>query len=80
MGRIDVLVDAANQDLKTYTTVAGPSASIVQDRPDYSNLDTAAVGIFASTRKEHFKGLQLSGTSMDHLIQGDLTSGLKFVY
>ncbi len=79
MSRIDLLVNGMNQELKTYTTVAGPNASIVQDRPDYSNLDTAAIGIFASTRMAHFKGLSLSGSSMDHLIQGNITNDLKFV-
>jgi hypothetical protein len=79
MDRIDLLVTAADQELRTYTSVAGPSSSIVQERPDYTNLDTAAVGIFASTRKVQLKGLSLSGTSMDQLIEGDITGPLNFV-
>ncbi len=80
MNRIDILYRGANQALKTYKTVAGPSASIVQNRPDYTNLDTAAVGIFASAGHYHFKGLSLSNTSMDELVQGDITGHLKFSY
>lgn len=78
MKGVDLLFETANRELKTYKTVAGPNSSIVQHRPDYSNLDTAAVGIFASARHRHFRGLKISDNSLDQLIQGDITSHLKF--
>lgn len=71
---------AASQELNTYTSVSGPSSSIVQHRPDYTNLDSAAVGIFGSVRNRRFKGLSISDNSMDELIEGDITADLKFAY
>lgn len=80
MNGLELLFRAADQEMKTYTTVAGPSASIVQQRTRYTNLDTAAVGIFASARHERFRGLTLNDNSLDQLIEGEITSDLKFTY
>ncbi len=71
---------AASEEIRTYTTVAGPSSSIVQHRPNYTNLDTAAVGIFGSARHRDFQGLSISDNSMEELIEGDITGDLKFAY
>lgn len=78
MHGIDLLFKAKNEELNTYTSVAGATGSIVQHRPEYSNLDSAAVGIFASTRHRTFRGFTLSSNSMDHLIQSNLTGDLDF--
>lgn len=71
---------AANEELNTYITVSEPSSSIVQHRPEYTNLDTAAVGIFGSNRHRDFKGLSISDNSMEELVEGDITGHLKFAY
>lgn len=80
MHGMELLFKSKNEELNTYSSVSGVSSSIVQHRPQYSNLDTAAVGIFASARHQNFEGFSLSSTSMDHLIQGSLTAHLNFAY
>jgi len=44
---IDFIVEAGGTDLNTYLEVNEPSSSIVQDRPEYSNIENG-IGIFSS--------------------------------
>ncbi len=46
-GNLDFMISVAAPELNTYMEVNEPSNSIVQERPDYSNL-TNGIGIFSS--------------------------------
>jgi hypothetical protein len=46
-GKIDFIIYAGGIDLATYMEVNEPSSSIIQDRPDYSNIENG-IGIFSS--------------------------------
>lgn len=46
-GNVDFIVEAGGVELNTYMEVTEPSSSIIQDRPQYSNIENG-VGIFSS--------------------------------
>jgi hypothetical protein len=46
-GNIDFIVEAGGTELNTYMEVNEPSSSIIQDRPEYTNI-TNGIGIFSS--------------------------------
>ncbi|MEN8223850.1 MAG: hypothetical protein ABFS05_00700 [Bacteroidota bacterium] len=46
-GLVEFIVEAGGVDLNTYMEVNEPSSSIIQDRPQYSNINNG-VGIFSS--------------------------------
>ena len=73
---VDFIIAVAAEDLNTYMEVNEPSNSIVQERPEYTNI-SGGIGIFSSryknirTKKIHPETVQT--------IQEDLPE-LKFVY
>lgn len=73
---VDVFVAVAAEELNTYMEVNEPSNSIVQDRPDYTNISNG-IGLFSSrflntrTKKLHLETVQDIKT---------LAPELKFVY
>ncbi|GAB4325788.1 MAG: hypothetical protein Kow00127_18520 [Bacteroidales bacterium] len=50
-GTIEVIVDAAETQLALYMEVYEPSTSIVQEKPDFSNI-TNGIGIFSSRARK----------------------------
>jgi hypothetical protein len=46
-GNVDFIVDAGGIELNTYMEVNEPSSSIIQDRPEYSNIENG-IGLFSS--------------------------------
>lgn len=49
-GKVEFIVEAGGDELNTYMEVNAPSSSIVQDRPEYSNIENG-IGIFSSRAK-----------------------------
>lgn len=73
---VDFLISVAGTDLNTYMEVNEPSNSIVQDRPDFTNLSNG-LGIF-STRYRSVRTKKIHPETLE-TIQTDLPQ-LKFVY
>ncbi len=74
--KVDVIIAVAAEELNTYMEVNEPSNSIIQDRPEYSNV-TNGTGIFSSRYKKlRTKKLGLTTVAT---IKSDLPE-LKFVY
>ena len=46
-GKVDFIVEAGGTTLNTYMEVNEPSSSIIQDRPEYTNIENG-IGIFSS--------------------------------
>ena len=73
---MDVIIEVAAEEFNTYMEVNEPSNSIVQDRPDYSNI-TNGIGLFSSryrkilSKKLHAETIQNIQT---------LPVELRFVY
>ncbi len=75
---IDLQFSVAGQELTTYMEVNEPVSSIVQNRPEYTNLDTAAIGIFSSRFTKTASGYKLSDPSRQHLKESSHTIDLDF--
>lgn len=94
-GKIQVIVYAITEDFATYIDVSAPSTGIVQEKPEYTNIQNG-VGIFAYRTKvvsSYNKTLISSfpiatgiaydatkGDGIDSLSCGQFTKNLKFQY
>lgn len=72
-GEVDFIVSAGGDEYDTYMTVNGPSYSLVQDRPEYSNVENG-LGLFSS-RYSIFRVKRLDPRAEDEIILLDV----KFV-
>lgn len=75
--KVEVIIYVAGDDLSTYIDVNAPSSSIVQERPEYSNIING-IGIF-SCRYDLRKNYTLFTRSLDSLSYGRYTRELGFV-
>ena len=55
-----------SQDLKTYILVNKPSTSIVQERPQFTNIENG-IGLFSSRYSLLIENVGLSPTTYDYL-------------
>ena len=72
VGKVDFIVSVAADEYATFMDVVAPSSSVVQEKPDYTNI-TNGIGIFSS-RFYIKKSLTMETTSVDTL----KTLGLGF--
>lgn len=79
-GKVDFMIVAAADAFNTYLDINSPSNSLVQERPNYTNITPSgeAVGIFSS-RSTKVRSVDLHPESLDLLINGDVTKKLGFV-
>ena len=75
-GMVDFIFTVAGDDLNTYMEVNEPSNSIVQERPEYTNINNG-IGIF-SCRYEVIRSFYLSANSREELKNGEHTCNLGF--
>lgn len=73
---VDVIVSVAEDDFALYREVNAPSTSIVQERPNYSNIENG-LGIFSSRYKK-VKSKKLHSETISDL--QDLDTDLKFTF
>ncbi len=78
IGGIDFVFAVAGKEFDTFMEVNEPSSSIVQQNPEYTNLDTAAVGIFGSRFRKTIENKWLDQNSLDELARGGFTDDLNF--
>ncbi len=76
--KIEAIVYVAGSDLSTYMDVNSPSGSIVQERPQYSNI-RGGFGVFSS-RCDLRKTFLLDANALDSLVTGRYTKNLHFSY
>lgn len=74
---LDFLIAVANDDFHTYLTLTEPISGIVEDRPQFSNLE-GAYGIYASRYNKDVIGKRLNPASLNELINGQYTGSLNF--
>jgi hypothetical protein len=73
---LDVIISVAAEELNTYMEVNEPSNSIVQDKPEYSNI-TNGIGIFSS----RFKNVRTKKIGLETVQDiKELAPELKFVF
>lgn len=74
---IDFLVSVANDEFHTFLSLDEPISGVVEDRPSYTNI-TNGYGIFASRYTKNIIGKRLNSTSLEELVDGNITGQLRF--
>ncbi|MEI7596158.1 MAG: hypothetical protein WCK02_10460 [Bacteroidota bacterium] len=75
--QIDIMIYAAGDDLSTYMEVNAPSNSIVQDKPNFSNIGNG-LGLFSSRTLKTIPNVRLKTESYLHLKSYEKTEVLNF--
>jgi len=75
---VDFIIAVAAVDLNTYMEVNEPSNSIVQERPEYTNI-TSGIGIFSS-RFRNMRTKKIHPETIQTIKTDPLTKDLKFIY
>jgi hypothetical protein len=75
--RINFYVTAAGDEMNTYMEVNEPTTGIVQEKPEYTNLENS-IGIFSSRYVASVIGKKLNTSSMTELSAGQFTGLLGF--
>lgn len=73
---VSYIVSVANDNYNTYIKVNEPSNTIIQERPEFSNISNG-IGLFAS-RYYKSRTLLLNSDSQDSLVNGQYTRDLNF--
>lgn len=74
---IDFVWQVASDELHTYLTLQEPLTGIVEERPDYTNVDNG-YGLVASRFRKEIVGKRLTDDSLLELVQGPYTGNLDF--
>lgn len=74
---LDFLMTVANDDFHTFLTLSEPVSGIVEDRPQFSNVENA-LGIFGSRYTKNVIGKKLNDATLNELLNGQYTSMLNF--
>ena len=69
-GKVDFIISVAGDEYNTYMEVNAPTSSIVQERPEYTNIENG-IGLLSS-RYQKLRSLDLSPQSEYELISMDL--------
>lgn len=75
---IDFIIAVAANDLNLYMEVNEPSNSIIQDRPDFTNV-TNGLGLLSS-RFKNSRTKKIHSETIQEIKTNPLTKNLKFVY
>ena len=75
--RVDVEVVCGAEDLATHINVSQPQTGVLQDPPFFTNVENG-VGVVSSIRRSYVLGKRLAPASIDELVFGSYTCGLKF--
>lgn len=75
---VDVLLYALDDEFVTFLNVNKPSLSIVQKKPEYTNIERGGFGIFASRTLTGISGAPISERGMAALNANVFTAGLNF--
>ena len=74
---LDFVLIVANEQLAIYLDVNAPVTGVIQERPEYSNIN-GGLGLWASRTTEGVYGLGYTTDTIEHLQEGDDTAELNF--
>lgn len=75
--RFDYFLTAAEDQLATYISVKQPATGIVQDKPEFTNIN-GGVGIFSSRTTVSKLNMFIAEPTIDSLVIGKSACGLRF--
>lgn len=73
----DYFLTAAEDQLATYISVKQPATGIVQDKPEFTNIN-GGVGIFSSRTTATKMNMIIAEPTVDSLVVGKFACGLRF--
>lgn len=76
-GNVDIIVVAGGDDLNTFIEVNKPSTSVVQEKPEFTNI-TNGLGVLSSRYSKSSFSKPLAVITRDSLACGQYTGDLKF--
>ncbi len=76
-GNVHIIAYVGGEELSTYIDITSPITTIVQERPQYTNINNG-IGIFSS-RTSNLRAYKLTVASIDSLVNGSKTYSLGFV-
>jgi len=76
-GNLDFMLAIAAPDFATYMEVYQPSTSIVQEKPEFTNIQNG-IGLFSARLNISALNCPLTSFSLDSLYAGQYTAGLGF--
>lgn len=76
---VDVLVYGLDDEFQTFLNVNRPSLSIVQKKPEYTNIERGGFGIWSSRTVTQINGSAISERGMAALQVNILTRNLNFI-
>lgn len=75
----DIFIRMAGTELNEYININDPSNSgVLQDKPVYTNVNNG-LGVLSSRTSAEFRGLYITPSSGQQLVDGEFTQGLGFV-
>jgi len=74
---VDIMVTSASDDLNTYMILNAPSNGLIQEKPQYSNINNG-VGLFSARYNVKKANVFLLKNSLYELCQGPITGHLGF--
>lgn len=74
---VDFELTIANEELSTYLEVNAPVTGVIQERPEYTNIN-GGLGLFAARATQGVYGIGYTTATVAHLIEGDETAALNF--
>jgi hypothetical protein len=73
----DFILMVANEELAVYLDINAPITGVIQERPEYTNID-GGLGLWASRTTQGVYGLGYTTDTIEHLQEGDETAELNF--
>ena len=73
----DFVLMVANEQLSTYLDINAPVTGIIQERPEYTNIN-GGLGLWASRTTQGVYGLGYTTDTIEHLQEGEETAELNF--
>ena len=75
----DLMWAVGGADLNTYMQLANPVSGVVEERPDYSNVD-GGYGLVSSRRFRYVNDKLINGSTRTHLVHGPITGHMAFCF
>ena len=74
---LDFELTVANEELSTYLEINSPITGVIQERPEYTNIN-GGLGLFAARSTQGVYGIGCTTASLEYLIEGPSTYDLNF--
>lgn len=78
LNALDLIFEIGGEDLYTYMEVNGPSFGLIQEKPEYSNIENG-IGLMSAIYKQTILNKKMTDRTVDSIAHSIYTSDLGFV-